>query len=235
VTGAAVSSRGLRVTRGGVEILRGIDLDLAAGAIYGVLGPSGAGKTTLMRCVMGLQHHEGEIRVLGAPPMQRRDRLGYMAQAGAVYPDLSVQENLRFFARVFGAGHGRVGEVVRTLRLDGLEDRQAWRLSGGQQRRVSLGCAIVGQPELMVLDEPTVGLDPVLRREFWDDFHAWAAGGATLLVSSHVMDEAERCDVLLLMRDGRVIAQGSPGELLERAGATRMEEAFLAFAGESAG
>jgi ABC-2 type transport system ATP-binding protein len=223
----------LRVVRGDVEVLRGIDLEIEQGAIYGLLGPSGAGKTTLIRCLMGLQRHEGEVTVLGkragAPAI--RSRLGYMAQAGAIYPDLSAVENLRFFAAVFDAPRDSVGRIVRTMRLEGHEHRVVSRLSGGQQRRASLGCAIIGGPAVMLLDEPTVGLDPVLRREFWDDFHHWASEGATLVVSSHVMDEAERCDRLVLLREGRVLAAGSPGELLAETHTDKMEDAFLALAG----
>jgi ABC-2 type transport system ATP-binding protein len=231
---AAIEVSGLRVVRSEIEVLRGIDLDVEAGAIYGLLGPSGAGKTTLIRCLMGLQRHEGSISVLGerAGSPAIRGRLGYMAQAGAIYPDLSVLQNLRFFAAVFGAPPRRVHDVVRTMRLDGFERRLVAHLSGGQQRRVSLGCAIIGRPGAMMLDEPTVGLDPVLRKEFWEGFHRWASEGATIVVSSHVMDEAERCDRLVLLRDGRLLATGSPRELLERTGSRKMEDAFLRLAGE---
>ncbi len=225
----------LRVVRGEIEVLRGIDLQIEAGAIYGLLGPSGAGKTTLIRSLMGLQRYQGEVAVLGARAGSApiRGRLGYMAQAGAIYPDLSVIENLRFFAAVFEAPGTRVREVVGTMRLDGLERRLVSRLSGGQQRRVSLGCAIIGRPTVMMLDEPTVGLDPVLRKEFWDTFHRWASEGATLVVSSHVMDEAERCDRILLLRDGQVLANGSPRDLLEQTGTVKMEDAFLTLAGQA--
>jgi ABC-2 type transport system ATP-binding protein len=233
---STVSVRDLHVTRGGVEILRGIDLEIRPGTIYGLLGPSGAGKTTLMRAIMGLQRHEGELQVLERPAGSKpvRGRVGYMAQTGAVYSDLSVIENLRFFGRVFGASTERAHEVMAAMRLERFEHRQVWHLSGGEQRRVSLGCAIVGDPELMVLDEPTVGLDPALRVEFWETFGRWADRGQTLIVSSHVMDEAERCDRLVLMRNGAVLAEGTPAELLERTGTRRMEDAFLTLEGESA-
>jgi ABC-2 type transport system ATP-binding protein len=235
VSSAAIEACGLRVVRGEIEVLRGIDLEIEAGAIYGLLGPSGAGKTTLIRSLMGLQRHEGEITVLGegAGSPEIRRRIGYMAQTGAIYPDLSVLQNLRFFAAVFGAPVQRIHEVIRAMRLDGFEHRLVSRLSGGQQRRVSLGCAIIGRPAVMLLDEPTVGLDPVLRKEFWDDFHRWASDGATLVVSSHVMDEAERCDRLVLLRDGQILANGSPGELLEQTGSVKMEDAFLTLAGQA--
>lgn len=234
MSGTAIGISGLRVVRADTEVLRGIDLAIEEGAIYGLLGPSGAGKTTLIRCMMGLQRYEGKIDVLGEPAGSPaiRSRLGYMAQAGAVYPDLSTVENLRFFGAVFNAPRGSVEQIVRAMRLEGHEHRVVSRLSGGQQRRVSLGCAIIGAPAVMMLDEPTVGLDPVLRKEFWDDFHRWASEGATLVVSSHVMDEAERCDRLVLLRDGDVLAMGSPSELLEHTRTTRMEDAFLALAGE---
>jgi ABC-2 type transport system ATP-binding protein len=235
VPGAAIEVTGLRVVRSGIEVLRGIDLEIEGGAIYGLLGPSGAGKTTLIRCLMGLQRYEGSISVLGerAGSPAVRGRLGFMAQTGAIYPDLSVLQNLRFFAAVFGAPSTRVHDVIRTMRLDGYERRLVSRLSGGQQRRVSLGCALIGRPAAMMLDEPTVGLDPVLRKEFWGRFHRWASEGATMVVSSHVMDEAERCDRLVLLRDGRLLASGSPRELLDRTGSRKMEDAFLKLAGEA--
>jgi ABC-2 type transport system ATP-binding protein len=230
----AVSVRNLHVHRGGSHILRGVDLEILPGMIYGLLGPSGAGKTTLIRSVMGLQRHEGTITVLGQPAGAAavRGRVGYMAQAGAIYNDLSAADNLHFFGSVFGAPKPRIAEVIELLQLRPYSARLAWRLSGGEQRRVSLGCAIVAAPDLLVLDEPTVGLDPVLRKEFWDRFHDWASAGATLIVSSHVMDEAERCDRLVLVRDGAVLDEGTPQELRERTHSNRMEDAFLALAGE---
>jgi ABC-2 type transport system ATP-binding protein len=199
--------------------------------VVGLLGPSGSGKTTLMRSIVGVQIVEGgRVTVLGEPagsPALRR-RVAYMTQAPSVYADLDVRENLAYFARVLDAPGERIAEVIRTVELEGFERRLVGRLSGGQRARVSLGVALLGQPELLVLDEPTVGLDPVLRRRLWEMFHSLATAGAALLVSSHVMDEAERCDHLLLQRDGGILAQGSPRALLDRTRARDVEEAFLA-------
>jgi ABC-2 type transport system ATP-binding protein len=212
-------------------VLHEIDLEVPRGRVIGLLGPSGCGKTTLMRSIVGVQIVAGgEVTVLGLPagsPALRR-RVGYVTQAPSVYPDLTAVENLRFFARVVGARPQRIDDVVQTVGLVEHANRPVATLSGGQRARVSLATALLGEPELLVLDEPTVGLDPVLRDELWTYFHELAAAGATLLVSSHVMDEAERCDSLILMRDGRILATGRPDELRERTGAPDVERAFLA-------
>jgi ABC-2 type transport system ATP-binding protein len=230
VSGPAVLVEDLVVDRGGATVLHGLDLAVPRGVVCGLLGPSGGGKTTLLRAIVGVQVvRAGRVTVLGLPagtPALRR-RVGYVTQAPSVYADLSVRENLRFFARVLGVPGARVEEVMGTVRLGDLGDRVAGRLSGGQRARVSLAVALLGRPELLVLDEPTVGLDPVLRRELWRTFHALAADGTTLLVSSHVMDEAARCDRLVLMREGRIIADDTPGTLLARTGAADVEHAFL--------
>jgi ABC-2 type transport system ATP-binding protein len=211
-------------------VLPGISAELAAGRVIGLLGPSGCGKTTLMRALVGVQQvRSGEVLVLGEPagsPGLRR-RVGYMTQAPSVYGDLTARENLRFFSRVLGAPPGRVDEVLEQVRLDDAADRRVDALSGGQRARVSLAAALVGDPELLVLDEPTVGLDPLLREELWEAFHTLAARGRTLLVSSHVMDEAAHADELLLMREGRFVARGSHDELLTRTGARDMGSAFV--------
>jgi ABC-2 type transport system ATP-binding protein len=229
--GPAVLVRGLSVDRGGARVLHGVDLEVPRGRVIGLLGPSGCGKTTLMRSIVGVQIVAGgEVTVLGLPagsPALRR-RVGYVTQAPSVYPDLTALENLRFFARVVGARPQRIDDVVQTVGLGEHANRPVATLSGGQRARVSLATALLGEPELLVLDEPTVGLDPVLRDELWTYFHRLAADGATLLVSSHVMDEAERCDALILMRDGRILATGRPDELRERTGAPDVERAFLA-------
>jgi ABC-2 type transport system ATP-binding protein len=226
---AAVSIRGLRVSRGGKLVLPGIDLDVPPGSVTGLLGPSGSGKTTLMRAIVGVQIVEsGDVSVLGLPagsPELRR-RVGYVTQAPSVYGDLTVRENLTYFARIVGVGGDRVDAVIERVGLAGHE-QVAGSLSGGQLARASLATALLNEPELLVLDEPTVGLDPVLRRDLWAFFGELAAGGTTLLVSSHVMDEAERCDRLVLLREGKVLAVDTPDALRERTGANGLDEAFL--------
>ena len=224
-----VEVRGLEVVRGERTVLPGVDLDIGPG-VTGLLGPSGCGKTTLMRCLVGAQRvRAGTVEVLGEPAgaPALRDRIGYVTQAASVYDDLTVAENLAFFARVLGVDADTVDEAVDAVALGDHRDQVVGRLSGGQRSRVSLAVALLGTPDLLVLDEPTVGLDPVLRRDLWALFHRLAAGGSAVLVSSHVMDEAERCDRLLLMRGGRIIADGTPGEIREQTGATDVEDAFL--------
>lgn len=224
-----VEVRDLVVLRGGREVLPGISLDVSAG-VTGLLGPSGSGKTTLMRCLVGAQRvRSGTVAVLGEPAGSRplRTRVGYVTQAASVYDDLTVAENLAFFARVLGIDREQVDEVVAAVGLDDHRSRVVGRLSGGQRSRASLAVALLGTPDLLVLDEPTVGLDPVLRRDLWDLFHRIADRGAAVLVSSHVMDEAERCHRLLLMREGRIIADGSPDEVRRSTGAPDIEQAFL--------
>ncbi len=220
---------GLRVVRDGTEALRGVSLEVAPGRVTGLLGPSGSGKTTLMRSIVGVQVvDEGEVRVLGLPAGDPalRHVVGYMTQAPSVYSDLTVRENLRFFARVLRAT-GSVDAVVEVVSLAGQVDQVAHTLSGGERARVSLAVALLGEPKVLVLDEPTVGLDPVLRRDLWEMFHRLAAAGVTVLVSSHVMDEADRCDELVLLRDGIVLARETPAGLRRRTGATDLDGAFL--------
>ncbi len=228
--GRAILVDSLRVVRGGVCVLENLSLSVATGRVAGLLGPSGSGKSTLLRAIVGVQRIEGgSVTVLGAhagTPSLRR-RVGYMTQAPSVYTDLSVRENLRYFARVVGARRSRVDEVVETVALGDAASRVVERLSGGQRARVSLAAALLGDPNVLVLDEPTVGLDPVLRRDLWDLFHRLADAGSTLIVSSHVMDEAERCDDLLLLRSGELIAAGTPAELRARTGETRLDDVFL--------
>ncbi len=224
-----VEVRDLFVVRGGRDVLPGISLDVTAG-VTGLLGPSGCGKTTLMRCLVGAQQvRSGSVEVLGEPAGSAalRTRVGYVTQAASVYDDLTVAENLGFFARVLGVERSSADDAIDVVGLADRRRQVVGRLSGGQRSRVSLAVALLGTPDLLVLDEPTVGLDPVLRRDLWALFHRLAADGVAVLVSSHVMDEAERCDRLLLMREGRMIADGSPGEILERTGAADIEQAFL--------
>jgi len=229
-TEPAIAVEGLNVIRGDDHVLHGLDFTVERGRITGLLGPSGCGKTTLMRCIVGVQIIEsGEVLVLGeaAGSYDVRSSAGYVTQAPAVYMDLTARENLRYFARVLGAPVTRTDEVLQTVQLGGHADRPVRNLSGGQRARVSLGTALLGKPDVLVLDEPTVGLDPVLREDLWGTFRGLADGGTTLLVSSHVMDEAARCDDLLLMREGRLLAQITPKELSTRTGEQDMEQAFL--------
>jgi ABC-2 type transport system ATP-binding protein len=230
----AVAVRHLKVVRGGRVVLPDLGLDVPRGCVVGLLGPSGCGKTTLMRSIVGVQKVAGgDVTVLGRPagsPGLRRS-IGYVTQAPSVYGDLTVTENLDYVAAVLGLrGSARRADVARVLELVSLTDHagaRVDRLSGGQLSRVSLAAALLGTPELLVLDEPTVGLDPVLRRDLWVLFRRLAADGATLLVSSHVMDEASRCDRLLLMREGRILADDTPSGVLASTGAADVEQAFL--------
>jgi ABC-2 type transport system ATP-binding protein len=230
MTTSAIGARGLEVVRGGRRVLRAVDVDVAPGAVTGLLGPSGCGKTTFIRAVVGVQVVAGgSIDVLGMPAGSAalRNRVAYVTQSSAVYGDLTVRENLRYFAAMLGAPATDVQRVLEEVDLTDEADQLVGSLSGGQGSRASLATALLGRPELLVLDEPTVGLDPVLRRDLWALFGRLAEGGATLLVSSHVMDEAERCDRLLLMRDGAFLADCTLPELLERTGTPDVETAFL--------
>jgi ABC-2 type transport system ATP-binding protein len=233
----AIRIRDLHVRRGGRLVLPGVSLELPARRVIGLLGPSGSGKTTLIRSIVGVQIVEaGSVEVLGlpagSPPL--RARVAYVTQAPSVYGDLTVRENLRYFARVLDAPPARVDEAIETVGLAEQADQVvgglSGGLSGGERSRVSLATALLGRPELLVLDEPTVGLDPVLRRDLWNTFHRLAEEGATLLVSSHVMDEAERCDELVLLREGRVVASGPPDALRGQTGEHDLEAAFLRLA-----
>jgi ABC-2 type transport system ATP-binding protein len=232
--GPAVRIEGLRVVRGGRTVLPAVSVEVPRGQVVGLLGPSGCGKTTLMRAIVGVQRVAGgTVEVLGEPAgtPALRHRVGYVTQAPSVYADLSVRENVAYFAKVVGVRRADLaGEVSRVLDDVALADHAGSRvsaLSGGQLSRVSLAVALVGTPELLVLDEPTVGLDPVLRRDLWAIFRRLADRGVTLLVSSHVMDEAVRCDRLLLMRDGRLLADDTLDGVLGRTGAPDVEQAFL--------
>ena len=231
--GPAVRVAGLRVRRGGrrgTEVLHGVDLTVGAGELVGVLGPRGSGKTTLLRAVVGVQQGvTGDVEVLGRPaghPDLRR-RVGYVTQSPSVYADLSVAENLRYFGALLDATPEAVEGALTAVDLDRLAGRRVGSLSGGERSRTSLAVALLAEPDLLVLDEPTVGLDPVLRRDLWGLFGRLAAGGTALLVSSHVMDEAQRCDRLLLLRDGRLLADATLPELLLSTGAEDVEDAFL--------
>ena len=226
-----VAVDGLRVIRGSREVLPGISLSVPRGQVVGLLGPSGGGKTTLLRSIVGVQILAGgTVTVLGEPAGSPglRSRVGYVTQEPSVYADLTVRANLTYFAALVDAPRDAVERVMHEIDLTDSADSRVDKLSGGQRSRVSLGAALVGSPELLILDEPTVGLDPVLRRDLWAFFHRLATDGTTLLVSSHVMDEATRCDRLLLLREGRLLADDTPDGLLARTGALDAEHAFLA-------
>jgi ABC-2 type transport system ATP-binding protein len=229
----AIDVRELRVRRGGTVVLPGVSLEIPVGSVTGLLGPSGSSKTTLLRAIVGVQRIEsGRVLVLGEPagtPLQRR-RVAYVTQAPSVYADLTVRENLRYFAQIVGAEGLRIDEVVDVVGLTPHLGTRVGSLSGGERSRTSLAVALLGKPMLLVLDEPTVGLDPVLRRDLWGMFHGLADDGATLLVSSHVMDEAERCDHLVFMREGQIIASASPEEIRRQTGKDDLEDAFIALA-----
>lgn len=228
---AAVVVDGLRVKRGRAMVLDGLSISVPRGQVVGLLGPSGCGKTTLMRSIVGVQRVAGgTVTVLGQPAgtAALRHRVGYVTQAASVYDDLTVTQNLQYLRRVLGAGADDVARAITATDLGANAAQLVSTLSGGQRSRVSLAAALLGSPDVLVLDEPTVGLDPLLRADLWDLFHRLAEGGTSLLISSHVMDEATRCDRLLLMREGAVIADSTPDELLAETGAVDAEGAFLA-------
>ena len=218
---------------GTLKALDGITLRIRQGEIYGLLGPNGSGKTTLIRAIVGLVAPEsGTVTVLGSriPNLDILGRVGYMTQAAALYPDVSVEENLRFFAAISGAD-SNVDEALKLVELDQRRKSVVATLSGGMRQRCSLACALVHRPRLLLLDEPTVGVDPQLRVQFWDHFRDMAAADTTIVVSSHVMDEAERCQRLGLIRFGKLLAEGSPSEVRAAAGTSNLEEAFLRLSG----
>lgn len=230
-TGPGIVVDGLRVERGGRTVLPGLSLTVPVGQVVGLLGPSGGGKSTLMRAIVGVQVIAGgSVTVLGEPAgsASLRHRVGYQTQAPSVYADLTVRDNVHYFGRVLGVAPARAEQAIELVDLASHADILVANLSGGQRGRASLACALVGDPEVLVLDEPTVGLDPVLRRQLWGLFHRLAAEGRTVLVSSHVMDEATRCHRLLLLREGRILSDSTLPELLSRTGAPDAEAAFLA-------
>ena len=226
----AIEVRDLVVERGRRTVLHGISCDIPAGRVTGLLGPSGSGKTTLIRAIVGVQLvRSGTVTVLGRPAGSAalRRELGYVTQAPSVYADLSVRENARYFAALRGLGAAEADRAITDVGLATARHQLVGNLSGGQRSRASLACALIGGPKLLVLDEPTVGQDPVLRADLWTRFHEMAASGTTLLVSSHVMDEAGRCDRLLLLREGRLIGDDTPAAIRAAAGSDDLEEAFL--------
>jgi ABC-2 type transport system ATP-binding protein len=227
---SAVTVSDLVVDRGTRRVLKGLSFTVPVGQVTGLLGPSGSGKTTLMRALVGVQKvRSGEVTLLGEPAGSPglRARVGYVTQSPSIYADISVRENVRYFATLYGMGSRETDAAIADVGLSDAASQLVADLSGGQKGRVSLACALVGAPEVLVLDEPTVGLDPVLRVELWDLFHALAAAGTTLVVSSHVMDEAARCDRLLLLRDGDLLADETPARLRAVSGTDDLEAAFL--------
>jgi len=226
----AIEVTDLVVERGKRRVLDGITCAVPAGRVVGLLGPSGSGKTTLIRSIVGVQIvKSGTVTVLGQPAgsAKLRHTVGYVTQAPSVYADLSVRENARYFASLYGLGAAAADQAVADVGLADASHQLVGNLSGGQRSRASLACAMIGQPGLLVLDEPTVGQDPVLREELWAQFHALADKGTTLLVSSHVMDEAGRCDRLLLILEGVLIGDDTPAAIRARAGTDDLDKAFL--------
>ncbi|HET9681015.1 MAG TPA: ABC transporter ATP-binding protein [Candidatus Limnocylindrales bacterium] len=232
---ASVEARDLRKSFGPIRAVDGIDVSMAPGRIYGLLGPNGSGKTTLIRLLAGLaKASSGEARILGTtmPDRPTLGKIGYMPQGEALYPDLSVAENIGFFATLQGTrAEGAIDRVLDLVELGDRKGAPVLELSGGMRRRLSLAITLVHEPPVVFLDEPTVGVDPALRVQFWSHFRRLADAGTTILVASHVMDEADRCDELLFIRGGRVIAQGTPAELRAKAATDNLEAAFLRFAG----
>jgi ABC-2 type transport system ATP-binding protein len=225
-----IEAKGLRVEKAGKLVLRDITFSIMPGEIVGLVGPSGAGKTTLMRAIVGVQTYQGSLRVLGefAGSARLRTKIGYVTQSPSVYDDLTVRQNLAYFATLLRASQRKIDEIIATVQLAKKAKQIVASLSGGQRARVSLAIALLGDPELLVLDEPTVGLDPLLRRELWGLFAELAARGKTLLISSHVMDEAEKCSQLLLVRDGSLLWSQSRQGLLRKTNTKTIEDAFLA-------
>jgi len=230
----AIKFKNLSVTRDHQPILRQITAELPSGQVIGLLGPSGAGKTTLMRAIVGLQRvTPGSVMVLGQPAgaTALRRGIGYVTQAPSIYGDLSVDENLRYFAAMANVDAARVATVCTDVGLELQRKQLASTLSGGQKSRLSLAAALLGSPKLLILDEPTVGVDPLLRAQLWSQFHDLAKSGITLLVSSHVMDEAEHCDQLMLLRDGQLLAYGRPSDLQHQSHTDSIEAAFIRLVG----
>jgi ABC-2 type transport system ATP-binding protein len=231
----AVAVENVSKSFGGVKALDGVTLRVKQGEIYGLLGPNGAGKTTLIRAIVGLiAPSGGTVTVLGKriPNVDVLRQIGYMTQQAALYPGLSVEENVLFFAAINGA-EGGVDDALKLVELDQRRKSVVATLSGGMRQRCSLACALVHKPQLLLLDEPTVGVDPQLRVQFWEEFRRMAAAGTTIIVSSHVMDEAERCQRLGLVQYGKLLAEGSPDEVRAQAGTPNLEEAFLRLAGRT--
>ena len=234
---SSISAAHLKVKKDKSLILNGLNFQLEAGTITGLIGPSGSGKTTLMRAIVGVQKYDGDLRVLGkeAGHKSLRSKIGYVTQAPAVYPDLTVRQNLVYFGTLVGSPSQRVDQIIEKVQLEKQSKQLVESLSGGQKARVSLAIALLGNPDLLVLDEPTVGLDPVLRNDLWRVFAALAKSGKTLLISSHVMDEAERCGSLLLLRDGKLLWNDTREKLLAHTKQKDVGKAFVTMIEKSGG
>jgi len=227
--GSSIVGRKLSIKKGKKPILFELDFTVRRGSVTGLIGPSGSGKTTLMRAIVGVQKYSGVLKVAGVEAGRRglRSKIGYVTQAPAIYTDLTVLQNLRYFGQLVGATKDDIESVLRQVSLTPQKSQRVDSLSGGQKARVSLAVALLGQAEILVLDEPTVGLDPILRMNLWRLFHQLAKEGKTLLVSSHVMDEADRCDDLLLLRDGKLLWNDSRVKLLSETKTKQVNDAFL--------
>jgi len=228
---SAISIKELSVTRGKVHALQSVTFDVKPGTITGLIGPSGSGKTTLMRTIIGAQAYQhGDVEILGKPAgsAQLRKKIGYVTQSPAVYRDLTVHQNLQYFASIIGAKKNQITSLLERLDLTRQRRQLAGDLSGGQLARTSLAIALLGDPEILVLDEPTVGQDPILRDELWKLFHELAQQGKTVLVSSHIMNEAVHCHRLIMLRDGKLVANTTAVELQKRTGSRDLDDAFLA-------
>lgn len=239
ISETSVSVESVTKSFGRNEVLKNIDLEIAKGEIFALLGPSGAGKTTLVRALAGLDTPtDGEIRVFGEkmPDLKLMKRIGYMAQADALYEDLSALENLEFFASLYGiVGKYRKERINELMALMDLSDHlnvKTVKFSGGMKRRLSLVIALLHDPDMLILDEPTVGIDPVLRRSIWNFFYELNRGGTTIIITTHVMDEAAKCSRLAMMQRGQIVAAGTPGQLKKNAGTGTLEEAFLVYGGD---
>ena len=231
---SAVVIKGMKVVRDGKILIPKLDLEVPRGKVMGLLGPSGSGKTTIFRSIVGVQAiSEGSIQVLGleAGTIGLRNKIGYLTQSASIYSDLTCEENLKYFSRILGTTEISVNEIIELIDLGANRKQLASTLSGGERARVALATALLGSPELLILDEPTVGLDPLLRKDLWKLLHRLAQQGKTLLISSHVMDEADRCDHLTLLREGKVLASGTPAELRAQANSSEMEDVFINLVG----